>query len=63
MAKQKKKTEGAYTVTTGCDTADGKRYEIRDTYDPADHQESVTKALLEMGAIEREPLSDSVIEE
>ena len=41
-----------YKVVKGCDTADGKRYEIGDSYDPADHKPSTTKELLDAGAIE-----------
>ena len=51
MARAKKQDK-VYKVICGCDTADGKRYEIDDTYSPADHDESVTAALLKMNCLE-----------
>ena len=48
MAKKKK----VYEVKKGCDTADGTRYEIGDTYDSDLHSASTTKELLDSGAIE-----------
>lgn len=50
--KAKKKDKTKYTVICGCDTADGVRYEIGDAYSSADHDESITAALLKMNCLE-----------
>lgn len=43
--------KGSYTVVKGCDTADGKRYEVGQSYDPDKHSKETTKELLSSGAI------------
>lgn len=47
-----KKAPKVYTVICGCDTADGTRYEVGDSYLPELHDKEVTEALLEMNCIE-----------
>lgn len=51
MARKKQKKD-SYTVTKGCDTADGTRYEVGDTYQTDKHSDETTTELLNAGAIE-----------
>lgn len=50
MARTKKKPE-SYTVINGCDVP-GKRYEVGDEYDPKEHDDKTTEALLRLKCIE-----------
>jgi hypothetical protein len=50
MARKKTQTKDSYTVINGCDVP-GKRYEIGDAYDPKDHDDKVTQALLRLKCI------------
>lgn len=53
MSKKAKKSEVAlYVVKCGCNTADGTRYEVGSLYDPNDHSEEDTSALMEMDCLE-----------
>lgn len=51
MVKRAKKKADSYTVINGCDVP-GKRYEIGDSYDPKEHDDKVTEALLRLKCIE-----------
>lgn len=52
MAKKKAQKNASYTVTKGCETADGTLYAIGDAYDLEKHSLETTAALLEMEALE-----------
>ncbi len=51
MAKKKQEPK-VYTVKKGCDTADGVRYEVGDSYLSELHSDETTAELVNAGAIE-----------